>query len=800
MIIVIPIQMSQKLSTASCFTKPGGLNSRDEIPIDQNQLHDGKSVDHSKVPLCHECIAIDFDKVFALSFKELGHTGKPITGSRRHLNKRCKMCAMIGDMLAVAKNGSSDSQSLSSEYHLRACDSLRQKRQKRIERLVPAQNPDIIIIVAKGNATRNISITDYDKALRRGVIVQSECPGRTTTSFGAQYKGRKIESLSINFSLVADWLKTCQESCHHEQCRKSVRLNSFGFYVIRCSDRRVIPLLEGMEYLALSYVWGSPGSQDESAKEYFPEASQNDDAQEVDVLISGVSATDQSPVTLQKNKWARRRQARRQKKMEEMQPSQQQTQEKSQPTTVGGGQERVRTTSLPLILPKTIEDAISVVMAIGKQYLWVDRYCIPPWTDKHVQIQNMHLIYHGAIATIVAVDPDPNSSARSGLFGVSIPRNPQRKALLYGHHLLLTQPHISHHLSRSKWATRGWTFQEARLSRRCLFFTEGQVYYACQSIVRSEDVNQLLPDRPLGGESLNGSIVQPENSTSLDESKRTFDTHDSNVFGDIEEYSTRSLTYDADIINALRGVLSSYPFPTLWGIPAAAAAAMNSEIGLEKYFVISLLWIPSLSGSGVDKSSSPRRPGFPTWSWASLPGRIQFMCSEIKDLDTPLAFRYAETLKRKDDAPYREESLSEYLGNTKAGEISNRWTPVHLQIRGQVEHVMLHWSKEYSCWKAHQTLGEGANQKRVYVGTVTLDPICSEELSTRICAKESQWAAVKLMYLNQKDTLLPMAKYFSYWLLLDRRGGYYRRIGLMLCNEQENNILHPPERKLLILE
>lgn len=32
---------------------------------------------------------------------------------------------------------------------------------------------------------------------------------------------------------------------------------------------------------------------------------------------------------------------------------------------------------------------------------------------------------------------------------------------------------------RKRWASRGWTFQESLLSRRCLVFTEERVYFEC---------------------------------------------------------------------------------------------------------------------------------------------------------------------------------------------------------------------------------------------------------------------------------------------------------------------------------
>lgn len=77
------------------------------------------------------------------------------------------------------------------------------------------------------------------------------------------------------------------------------------------------------------------------------------------------------------------------------------------------------TWSLPEHLPQTIEDSITVVKALGVQYLWVDRYCIKQVhaADKQFQISQMAKIYGRAYATICALGPHGNY----GLHGVSIP-------------------------------------------------------------------------------------------------------------------------------------------------------------------------------------------------------------------------------------------------------------------------------------------------------------------------------------------------------------------------------------------
>ena len=142
---------------------------------------------------------------------------------------------------------------------------------------------------------------------------------------------------------------------------------------------------------------------------------------------------------------------------------------------------------LPKPAPRTIEDAMTVVRSLQKRYLWVDRYCIWDSENKHVQIQNMDQVYHNALTTIVAAVGD---NAESGLIGVSCPRQQQIVFRTNAGTLAYTFPHVSYHLLTSTWVTRGWTYQEAILSRSCLFFTKDQVYFAFKTHLRSEAVGQ----------------------------------------------------------------------------------------------------------------------------------------------------------------------------------------------------------------------------------------------------------------------------------------------------------------------
>lgn len=135
-------------------------------------------------------------------------------------------------------------------------------------------------------------------------------------------------------------------------------------------------------------------------------------------------------------------------------------------------------------LPKVISDAMEVVRRLGYRYLWVDRYCIPQGNSqvKHLQIQSMGKIYSLSKFTIIAA---AGENADHGLPGVSpSPLSvPQIKTTITHGNLrqdfVYFKPPTSVN-EHSVWASRGWTFQEALLSRRRLVFTDRNVFFQCQ--------------------------------------------------------------------------------------------------------------------------------------------------------------------------------------------------------------------------------------------------------------------------------------------------------------------------------
>lgn len=268
--------------------------------------------------------------------------------------------------------------------------------------------------------------------------------------------------------------------------------------------------------------------------------------------------------------------------------------------------------NLPDPLPPTIRDAITVTLKLGYRYIWIDRYCI--WQEdpahKAGQILRMMDIYNRAVATIAAASS--GSDPTYGLPGVSASRGRERHhqmAGLVGNRMLVSGPTDSRQretIQRSVWDSRAWTFQEAALSRRILYFTDVQVSFLCAGFEAYEHLS-----RPLALLDKNGNprtskygVNEALGASSL-----------------VNLYSRRRMTYDSDALNACLSVLTMWS--TLnenchhyWAIPLILSADLEDS-ELNEVLWRALGWCLSQG----NMRSGKRRAGFPTWSWLAIEGR-----------------------------------------------------------------------------------------------------------------------------------------------------------------------------------
>jgi len=300
--------------------------------------------------------------------------------------------------------------------------------------------------------------------------------------------------------------------------------------------------------------------------------------------------------------------------------------------------------TVPVACPLVIEHAIEVTRKLGYRYLWIDRYCINDQdpADKQHQIAHMDVIYSGADLTLINA---AGGGASDGLPGIGSSLRLRQPGLRIGQHTLVSSlPDLADVISCSKWASRGWTFQEGLCSSRRLIFTPFQVYFQCQETLSFESINlpldiQLRP--------MNISVVQ---LPSLVFPCSASGTHcGPGCFAKrVNEYNKRSLTHESDTLNAILGVLRCFekgdprhsaPIYHCNGIP------LHTEYhNWTTSFVIGLTWRVKSPGS--------RRPGFPSWSWTgwrSWAG-LEFECT-ISDWHNPTLPDLRIGIRRFDASP-----------------------------------------------------------------------------------------------------------------------------------------------------
>ena len=287
------------------------------------------------------------------------------------------------------------------------------------------------------------------------------------------------------------------------------------------------------------------------------------------------------------------------------------------------------------ILGQTLLDALELTQRLGEKYLWCDQLCIVQDDSKEKvgQISQMGLIYAQALLTIVAAGGSNSNAPLPGLRPGSRLVN-QHTEVINGLRLIVPLPTLSRQLSNSTWNTRAWTFQERILSRRCLIFTNRQVYFDCRCDAMREDIvcERITSDKTQDPSyhsytQDSGGLTLFPKATSLPEgpiaqdlkpgSKRwpkTLTTYSQLI----ELYSSKNLSYPQDILLAFEGAqavlkkLNGWSF--LYGLP-------------EPIWDHALLWRPkdvihrrSFNG----ESTAGQQPVPPTYSWAAWTGPVSY--------------------------------------------------------------------------------------------------------------------------------------------------------------------------------
>jgi hypothetical protein len=226
------------------------------------------------------------------------------------------------------------------------------------------------------------------------IVFLTEETAETPYGFGRLVQQKMPEELPRN------WLRTCEE--YHEKC-KPLPLR-FGpvpgrpnqvlrfLRVIDVHEERLVEISTECRYVGLSYVWGQTAS---------------------------FKLLKENLATLSEK----------------------------------GGLKATRAE-----LAQTIKDAMRLVSLLGERYLWIDALCLvqDDPVDMSHGIENMDIIYEGALMTVIAAN---GRDQTSGLTGINDTKRQTRqivREVMPGVKLAITKG-VYDYLARAHYSTRGWT-------------------------------------------------------------------------------------------------------------------------------------------------------------------------------------------------------------------------------------------------------------------------------------------------------------------------------------------------------
>jgi hypothetical protein len=152
---------------------------------------------------------------------------------------------------------------------------------------------------------------------------------------------------------------------------------------------------------------------------------------------------------------------------------------------------QLRMTSLPWAdLPKTFKDAVLVCKGLGISYLWIDSLCIlqDSMEDWEIQSAAMDSIYYNSTVTLAA------AAACNPTRGLFIPTKPWLehfplpRTFWDDKEQVYLRPNAYIRLGKTDFLrNRGWCTQERQLSRRSLYFHNGELEWTCLERIWAHD-------------------------------------------------------------------------------------------------------------------------------------------------------------------------------------------------------------------------------------------------------------------------------------------------------------------------
>jgi len=407
-----------------------------------------------------------------------------------------------------------------------------------------AGDRDTVVLAVMYGLVGNPDVTDFSNTLPRAKLdglFVSLVDSRFPQPDGL-LRGRQVSSARIDFGLVSRWIELCDNN--HEACRPPSKEPIGHMKLIDCRTRRIVAASPEMEYVALSYCWGLPHDAEKQCK-----------------------TERHSLHTWNKNI-----------------PEQ--------------------------YLSPVVRDAVKTTRRLNIRYLWVDSLCITQddIDDWRTESPLMGPIYSNAYITIIALN---SLTCQQGF-------------LEYGGEVgfeneTSTSPHTTDahgklyrdwiHCAKNKkgrgWSSRGWTFQEEKLSKRMFYVGPSRSYFGCGNYILAED-------DPIWAPVHEASVVDvaskhpPRSPEAIETLMHFWRKHM------VLQFSSRQFTRPQDRLQAIASVAELIGESTGFGYVAG--------LWIQRLH-LHLIWTDApikATLPGLVDMLKPDAPGFvaPSWSWA----------------------------------------------------------------------------------------------------------------------------------------------------------------------------------------
>jgi hypothetical protein len=283
--------------------------------------------------------------------------------------------------------------------------------------------------------------------------------------------------------------------------------------------------------------------------------------------------------------------------------------------------------------PRTFLDAIEVTLRLGYEYLWIDSLCIiqDSEDDWNIQSSVMSQIYQASALTIAALK---SSDSRGGCFTSN--RNPLALRSLSVKELgFRLEPLDKSQLGQlevdasgpfaSPLHTRAWVVQERLSAPRTLYYGSLGIYWECQKQIRSEcHAEEYSTIRNRTKKHLREALIATAGEQrapckrSDAPGQRSFQDH---WYEFLKLYTPCLLTYSKDKLMAIKSMIRDIE---------RSGCGPNTKGLWKENLAGELLWhVAKIEGSayGAYEPRGRLENGLPSWTWASVHGRIDYSFS-----------------------------------------------------------------------------------------------------------------------------------------------------------------------------